>query len=302
MVGRQKNLMIRTLLVAAACLITVPGPQAPRPGSRQAPDPLAARAKGRADAPVTVYEMSDFQCPYCREFALGTMPVLEREYIQAGKVRFVYINLPLTSVHKNAASAAEVALCAARQQRFWAMHDLLFRHQDQWAALPSPRAYLLALGDSAGLDRAGPLFRAINGSTFNATSLGTTSACCTGFNVQQGGQLVATTNLALIQLVDSVFDAGPDAQSGGNFIGLTDSGLNGPLTASATVSLAGPLVSRTTSNIRALFSALSVTRSTLTSTSPDALIQLNGTRANAPALLLGGVNTPFGNVTTTGRL
>jgi len=118
-------------------------------------DPLAARAKGRADAPVTVYEMSDFQCPYCREFALGTMPVLEREYIQAGKVRLVYINLPLTSVHKNAAAAAEVALCAARQQRFWAMHDLLFRHQDQWAALPSPRAYLLALGDSAGLDHAG---------------------------------------------------------------------------------------------------------------------------------------------------
>ncbi len=123
--------MIRALLVAAAWLVTLPGP---RPGPRQAPDPLAARAKGRADAPVTVYEMSDFQCPYCREFALGTMPVLEREYIQAGKVRLVYINLPLTSVHKNAA--------------------LLFRHQNQWAALPSPRAYLLALGDSAGLDGA----------------------------------------------------------------------------------------------------------------------------------------------------
>jgi protein-disulfide isomerase len=155
MVGRQKTLMIRTLLVAAAWLVIVPGPPAPRPGSRQAPDPLAARAKGRADAPVTVYEMSDFQCPYCREFALGTMPVLEREYIQAGKVRFVYINLPLSSVHKNAASAAEVALCAARQRRFWPMHDLLFRHQDQWAPLPSPQRFLLALGDSAGLDRAG---------------------------------------------------------------------------------------------------------------------------------------------------
>jgi protein-disulfide isomerase len=154
MVGRQKTLMLRTLLAAAAWLVVLPGPH-PRPGARQAPDPLAARAKGRADAPVTVYEMSDFQCPYCREFALGTMPVLEREYIQAGKVRLVYINLPLSSVHKNAASAAQVALCAARQQQFWPMHDLLFRHQAQWAALPSPRAYLLALGDSAGLDRAG---------------------------------------------------------------------------------------------------------------------------------------------------
>ncbi len=150
MVGRQKTLMIRTLLVAAAWFVIVPGPGSPP----QAPDPLAARSKGRSDAPVTVYEMSDFQCPYCREFALGTMPLLEHEYVQAGKVRFVYINLPLSSVHKNAASAAEVALCAARQQRFWPMHDLLFRHQPQWATLASPRAYLLALGDSAGLDRA----------------------------------------------------------------------------------------------------------------------------------------------------
>src|SRR3989442_8879119 len=155
MVGRQKTLMIRALLVAAAWLVTLPGPR-PRPGLHQTPDPdpIAARAKGRVDAPVTVYEMSDFRCPYCGEFALATMPLLEREYIQPGKVRFVYINLPLPSLHKNAASAAEVALCAARQQRFWPMHDLLFRHQDQWAPLASPRAFLLALGDSAGLDRA----------------------------------------------------------------------------------------------------------------------------------------------------
>jgi protein-disulfide isomerase len=155
MVGRQKTLMIRALLVAAAWLVTLPGPR-PHRGPHQAPDadPVAARAKGRVDAPVTVYEMSDFQCPYCREFALATMPLLEREYIQPGKVRFVYINLPLPNLHKNAAAAAEVALCAARQQRFWPMHDLLFRRQDQWAPLASPRALLLALGDSAGLDRA----------------------------------------------------------------------------------------------------------------------------------------------------
>src|SRR5437773_799773 len=150
MVGRQKTLMIRALLVAAAWFVIMPG----RPGSRQAPDPLAARTRGRSDAPVTVYEMSDFQCPYCREFALGTLPLLEREYVQGGKVRFVYINLPLSSVHKNAATAAEVAVCAARQERFWPMHDLLFRHQSQWSALGSPRAYRRALGDSAGLDSA----------------------------------------------------------------------------------------------------------------------------------------------------
>ena len=115
-------------------------------------DPLAARSKGRRDAPVTLYEMSDFQCPYCRAFALVTMPQLEQEYITTGKVRLIYINLPLTSVHPNAQAAAQVALCAGRQDRFWAMHDLLFRHQDEWAKLPNPETFLLALGDSARLD------------------------------------------------------------------------------------------------------------------------------------------------------
>lgn len=117
-------------------------------------DPLATRSKGRSGAPVTVYVMSDFQCPYCREFALTTLPLLEREYVATGKVRLVYINLPLTSVHANAATAAAAALCAARQDRFWPMHDLLFRHQDDWAKLPDPSRYFTALGDSSGADPA----------------------------------------------------------------------------------------------------------------------------------------------------
>jgi protein-disulfide isomerase len=150
--------MIRALLIGLAWLATLEGPGSP--GSHQAPDPLAARSKGRRTAAVTVYEMSDFQCPYCRGFALETMPVLEREYVATGKVRLVYITLPLSSVHPNAVAAAEVALCAARQGRFWALHDLLFRHQSDWAALPEPQAYLLALADSARLDRA-PLARCV---------------------------------------------------------------------------------------------------------------------------------------------
>src|SRR5881296_4463081 len=117
-------------------------------------DALAARTMGRPGAPVTVYEMSDFQCPYCRTFALTTLPALEQEYVTTGKVRLVYINLPLTKIHANAAAAAAAGMCAARQGRFWPMHDLLFRHQADWAGLGKPRSYLLALGDSASLDRA----------------------------------------------------------------------------------------------------------------------------------------------------
>src|SRR5213593_2629403 len=103
--------MPRAVLAGAALLVLASG-------ATQS-DPLAARSKGRPDAPVTVYEMSDFQCPYCRAFALTTMPILEREYVQTGKVRLVYINLPLTTLHANAARAAELAVYAARQGKFW---------------------------------------------------------------------------------------------------------------------------------------------------------------------------------------
>ena len=143
------DLRFRRVLVIACALAAVAD------GNGQtAPDPLAARSKGRRDAPVTVYEMSDFQCPYCRDFTLNTLPALEREYVRPGKVRFVFINLPLTSTHAHAVAAARVAMCAARQNRFWPVHDLLFKRQPQWSGLADPGPYLLALGDSGGLDHA----------------------------------------------------------------------------------------------------------------------------------------------------
>jgi protein-disulfide isomerase len=104
--------------------------------------------------------MSDFQCPYCRQFALTTFPPLEREFVRTGKARFVFVNLPLTQVHRHAVAAAEVAMCAARQSKFWPVHDLLFQRQEQWAQRERPGPYLLALGDSAGADRA-PLARCV---------------------------------------------------------------------------------------------------------------------------------------------
>ncbi len=138
--------MTRTIVAAFALLAFAGG------GGRQS-EPLSERTRGRPEAPLTVYEMSDFQCPYCREFTLTTLPVLEREYVETGKVRFVYVNLPLTNLHANAAAAGAAAVCAARQHRFWPMHDLLFRHQDEWAKLAQPRPYFFALGDSANLNR-----------------------------------------------------------------------------------------------------------------------------------------------------
>lgn len=116
-------------------------------------DPLARRSKGSRTAPVTVYEMSDFQCPFCRRFALETFPLLEREYIATGKVRWVYVNFPLTSIHPNAVPAAEFAMCAGRADRFWPAHDLLYQTQDAWAKLAAPQQFMLGLADSIGVPR-----------------------------------------------------------------------------------------------------------------------------------------------------
>jgi protein-disulfide isomerase len=112
--------------------------------------PLALRSKGSATAPVTVYEMSDFQCPFCRRHALETFPALEREFVQTGKVRWVFLNFPITEIHPNATPAAEFSLCAAREGRFWPAHDVLFRQQEAWAKAENPVPLLTGYIDSIG--------------------------------------------------------------------------------------------------------------------------------------------------------
>ena len=116
-------------------------------------NPLAGRMRGSPSAAVTVYEMSDFQCPYCRQFSLTTFPTLDSAYVATGKVRWAFINFPLTSIHQNAVPAAETAYCAAQQGGFWPVHDLLYKHQDVWAPLKEPGAFFLTLADSAKLSR-----------------------------------------------------------------------------------------------------------------------------------------------------
>jgi protein-disulfide isomerase len=111
------------------------------------------RAKGSASAPITVYEMSDFQCPYCRRFALETFPVIEKEYISTGKVRWIFINFPLVSIHDNAVAAASTAVCASRQGAFWPMHDLIYLYQETWAPLKEPGPFFVSLADSVGISK-----------------------------------------------------------------------------------------------------------------------------------------------------
>ncbi len=92
---------------------------------------------GNPNAPVTVVEYSDFQCPFCSRFFTETLPQLEENYIDTGKIKFVYKDLPLDSLHPNARAAHIAAECADEQGKFWEYHDVLFEKQPQWSNLAS---------------------------------------------------------------------------------------------------------------------------------------------------------------------
>jgi protein-disulfide isomerase len=119
--------------VAAMVTVAAVGTLAPREARAQAEQTsdtvqmqLGALeyALGRPDAPLTVVEFTDYQCPYCRRFEAETWPRLKRDWIDTGKVRFIVRDLPL-GIHSAARPAAEAAHCAGEQGQFWRMHDLL---------------------------------------------------------------------------------------------------------------------------------------------------------------------------------
>ena len=82
----------------------------------------AAPFLGEKDAPLTIVEFTDFQCPYCNQFFGSTFPDLKKNYIDSGKVRFYSMDLPL-DMHPNALRAAQAGRCAGEQGQFWPMHD-----------------------------------------------------------------------------------------------------------------------------------------------------------------------------------
>jgi protein-disulfide isomerase len=119
-------------------------PTATPPTVVQVSVPDDAPRWGPEDAPVTIVEFSDFQCPYCARFVSQTYPQIKQNY--EGKIRFVFLNFPLpATMHPNAQKAAEASECADDQGKFWEYHDLLFANQSALDAA-SLKSYAAQLG------------------------------------------------------------------------------------------------------------------------------------------------------------
>lgn len=96
--------------------------------------------KGNPDAQITLVEFSDFQCPFCARFYEQTLPSIEENFVNTGKVKIVFRDFPIPNIHPNALSAHVAAECANIQGKFWQYHDILFSRQQEWNKLENPQA------------------------------------------------------------------------------------------------------------------------------------------------------------------
>jgi protein-disulfide isomerase len=157
---RRAPLSCCTLTLVAGMLLAVSGCAGqPAPAVAAPPAVPAAAGTGTADsdprvlgaedAPVTIIEFTDLQCPYCARFARETWPRLRTEYVDTGKVRFATRDLPLP-FHAFALPAAVAARCAGAQGRYWEYRDALFAAQSRLGSEP-----YAGLAAQLGLDAAG---------------------------------------------------------------------------------------------------------------------------------------------------
>jgi len=86
---------------------------------------------GNEDAVVTIVEFSDYQCAYCAKFTLESFNQLKEDYIDTGKVYFIHKHFPLERIHEKAFKAAEASYCAKEQDKFWEMHEKLFKNMEE---------------------------------------------------------------------------------------------------------------------------------------------------------------------------
>jgi protein-disulfide isomerase len=150
----QQALMMRDLQAIASLLqqMTQPRQQAQQPpevpGLVGASIPLAGEpTMGSAGAKVTIVEVSDYHCPFCRRSAQQTFPQIVDEYVKTGKAAYAFVDYPIAQLHPDAFRSHEAAACAGDQGKFWEMHNSL------WAGAPVKDAgSLVAKAVAVGVD------------------------------------------------------------------------------------------------------------------------------------------------------
>ena len=139
-----------TAATAGPATATAAGaPAAPRDSISDRAD--RGRILGDSTASVWLIMASDFQCPFCKTWHDTEFQKLVDRYVKTGRVRMAFLNLPL-GMHQHALAAAEAAMCASVQGRFWQMHDAIFIGQKQWEALPDPTAVFGSLAAATGVN------------------------------------------------------------------------------------------------------------------------------------------------------
>ncbi len=137
------------VLLAIFALVSKPKTDTSVSNKVQTVDTSGAWANGPKNAPITMVEFTDFQCPVCGR----AFPVIEQALKDYnGKIYFVHRHFPLTQIHPNAMAAAEASEAAGAQGKFWEMHDLLFKNQDQWADSSSPEPFFEQYAQVLGLN------------------------------------------------------------------------------------------------------------------------------------------------------
>ena len=129
-------------------------PNAPAPQSQPVITADDDPVLGSVDAPVTMIEFSDFQCPFCARFYSETLPLIKANFIDTGLVKMVYRDFPLQSIHPNAIPAAVASECADEQGAYWEYHDILFEDVSAWGPMEISGAVeqFKAYAEDLGLD------------------------------------------------------------------------------------------------------------------------------------------------------
>ncbi len=106
---------------------------------------------GSDDAPITIVEYTDYQCPFCQRYFFNTFGQILEEYVESGKVRYTVKDMALSG-HAKAKPAAYAARCAGEQDRYWEMHEKIFTFQNQWSYADDAQAQFTEYATDLGLN------------------------------------------------------------------------------------------------------------------------------------------------------